>query len=247
VRLLDPLAGLAKLALPPRCPGCGAVAEADHRFCAMCWNGLRFLGPPWCAACHVPFDYDRGPDACCGECLASPPQHDGVRAAVAYGAIARDVALKLKYGGRIAGAETMARAMVRLMPDDAELLVPVPLHRSRLWWRGFNQAALIARSLSRATGIPDDPLLLRRTRRTPLLRGLGARARAGAVAGAFAIAEEGRSRIRGKTVVLVDDVYTSGATAAACVRTLKRAGAEKVILLCWARVLSEETAYDTLD
>jgi ComF family protein len=240
VRLLDPLSRLTTLALPPRCPGCGAVTEADHRFCCACWNGLRFLGPPWCASCHTPFEFDRGPQARCGECLADPPQHDGVRAAVAYGKIARGVALKLKYGGRIAGAETMARAMARLMPEDAELLVPVPLHRWRLWSRGFNQTALIARALARASGVPADPLLLHRVKPTPLLRGLGARARAAAVSGAFAVTEAGRAGLRGKTVVLVDDVYTSGATTAACVRTLKRAGAAKVILLCWARVLSDD-------
>jgi len=231
---------LAKLALPPRCPGCGAVAEADHRFCAACWSQLVFLGPAWCATCHAPFDVDRGPHAQCGACLAQPPIHDGVRAAVAYGKIASGVALKLKYGGRIAIGETMARAMARLVPSDADLLVPVPLHRWRLWRRGFNQAALIARALARQSGVPADPLLLRREKATPSLRGLGARARTQAVAGAFAVDARSKPKLRGKTIVLVDDVYTSGATAGACVRTLKRAGAAKVILLCWARVLSDE-------
>lgn len=172
--------------------------------------------------------------------MAEPPVHDGVRAAVAYGKIASAVALKLKYGGRIAVSETMARAMARLMPGEADLLVPVPLHRWRLWRRGFNQAALIARALSRQSGVPTDPMLLRRVKATPLLRGLGARARAQAVARAFAVDTQRKEALRGKTIVLVDDVYTSGATAGACVRTLKRAGAAKVILLCWARVLSDE-------
>eukprot|EP01035_Chromulina_nebulosa_P012369 gene12368-16483_t len=110
---------------------------------------MRFLAPPWCATCHIPFAYDLGPGACCAACAARPPRHAGIRAAVAYGDVARTVALRLKYGGRTAFAETVARQMARLLPDDADLLVPVPLHRWRLWSRGFNQAALIAASLAR--------------------------------------------------------------------------------------------------
>ena len=235
-----PLARLADLALPPRCPGCGVVVGGEHRFCVDCWNKLRFLGPPWCAACQLPFDFDRGADALCAKCLADPPPHDGVRAAVAYGEVARHVALRLKYGGRTAHAATMARAMARLMPEDAELLVPVPLHRWRIWSRGFNQAALIVETLAGACGVPADLHLLRRVKATPVLRGLGVRGRAKAIAGAFALAPEARERLAGKTLVLVDDVHTSGATASACARVLKRGGAARVILLCWARVLDEE-------
>ena len=238
--LLTPFARLADLALPPRCPGCGEVTGGDHRFCVRCWGSLRFLGPPWCAHCHIPFEYDRGAGALCAACIADPPPYAGVRAAVAYGAVARDVALKLKYSGRLACAETMARAMARLMPEDAELLVPVPLHRWRIWSRGFNQAALIAQSLAKASKVPADAELLRRIKATPVLRGLGAPGRARAVAGAFALAPGAQETLRGRAVVLVDDVHTSGATAAACTRVLLRGGAARVTLLCWARVLERE-------
>lgn len=240
MRLVAPLVRLADLALPPRCPGCGEVVGADHRFCARCWGSLRFLGPPWCASCQAPFEFDRGEGMVCAACMADPPPHDGVRAAVAYGDVARHVALKLKYGGRMAYAATMAEAMARLMPDDAGLLLPVPLHRWRIWGRGFNQAALIAAALSKASGVPADAHLLRRVKATPVLRGLGHRGRAKAVAGAFALARDARERLSGKTVVLVDDVHTSGATAHACARVLKRGGAPRVILLCWARVLEAD-------
>jgi ComF family protein len=242
--LLRPFQLVADLALPPRCPGCGAVTDADHRFCARCWDSLRFLGPPWCASCQLPFEFDRGDNAQCADCLAKSPPHDGVRAAVAYGAVARSVALKLKYGGRLSAAETMARAMVRLIPDDAALLVPVPLHRWRIWSRGFNQAALIADTLGKARGVPVARNLLRRTRATPVLRGLGHKGREKAVRGAFALASDAKAQLAGKTVVLVDDVHTSGATAGACARMLKRGGAARVILLCWARVLEGEAALD---
>lgn len=236
----EPVLKLVALALPPRCPGCGEVVEADHRFCAACWGQLTLIAPPWCAACNLPFEFDRGWDAMCAACLAVPPAHDGVRAAVAYGPAARTLALKLKYGGRTAYAATAARLMARLMPEDAELLVPVPLHRWRIWGRGFNQAALIARELSRLSGVPAELDLLRRVKATPVLRGLGARGRAKAVAGAFAMAPGARERVKGRAVVLVDDVHTSGATADACVRVLKRAGAARVTLLCWARVLDPD-------
>ena len=240
-RWLDPVEAIIRLALPPRCAGCGAPVGDDHRFCATCWASLRFLGPPWCAGCNRPFAYDRGDDARCATCLADPPRHAGVRAAVAYGDVARALALRLKYGGRTALAETMARQMARVMPSDADLLVPVPLHRWRIWSRGFNQAALIAGAVGRRSGVAHDPSVLRRVKRTPMLRGLSGKARARAVAGAFRVTD--RARIVGRAVVLVDDVHTSGATAAACTRVLLAAGARSVTILCWARVL-DETAVD---
>jgi ComF family protein len=234
--ILSPFRFIAGIALPPRCAGCGTPVAKDHRFCSICWTGLRFLGPPWCAGCNVPFAFDRGHDARCAACLADPPRHAGVRAAVAYCPIARTLALRLKYGGRIAFAETMARQMRRLLPVGIDLLVPVPLHRWRIWTRGFNQAALIADALSRLSGMPHDRDVLVRPRRTIVLRGLGGRQRAKAVAGAFAVSAS--DPVRGKTIALVDDVYTSGATADACTRALLKAGARSVTILCWARVLS---------
>lgn len=240
--LIAPLRLIADAALPPRCPGCGAVTRTDHRFCAACWGQLRFLAPPWCATCHTPFTLDRGPDARCAACLEHPPRHAGVRAAVAYGDIPRAMVLRLKYGGHLAYAATIAQHMARLVPSDADLLIPVPLHARRIWGRGFNQAAEIARGLSAISAIPSDPDVLKRTTATPVLRGLGGKARARAVAGAFAVPVDQRARLAGKAVVLVDDVYTSGATTDACTRVLRAAGARSVTILCWARVLDSAAA-----
>lgn len=163
-----------------------------------------------------------------------------MRAAVAYGPAARTLALRLKYGGRTSHAVTAARMMARHLPADAQLLVPVPLHRWRIWGRGFNQAALIARGLSAMRGVPAELDLLRRVKATPVLRGLGPKGRARAVAGAFALAPGAKERVKGRSVVLVDDIYTSGATTDACVRLLKRAGARQVTILCWARVIDSD-------
>lgn len=225
-------------ALPPRCPCCGAITGEPHRFCLACWSALAFLGPPCCARCALPFDYEAGEDAVCGLCLSEPPRYDRLRAAVAYGEVSRKVALKLKYGGRPGAAETIARFMERhLDADSGAILVPVPLHRWRIWRRGYNQAALIAGALARRSGIEARLDLIERVKRTPPLRGMGRRERSEAVRGAFRVAARHKEAVRGRAIVLVDDVYTSGATANACARVLKRAGAAQVNVLAWARVV----------
>ena len=130
----------------------------------------------------------------------------------------------------------MARYMAPLVSADGErLLVPVPLHRTRLWSRGFNQSALVARELSRRLGISTDMLALRRTRRTPPLKGMSPLQRRKTVAGAFRVRD--KAAVAGKIVILVDDVLTTGSTADACARTLKKAGAARVELVSWARVV----------
>ena len=161
-----------------------------------------------------------------------------MRSAVGYGETARAVALKLKYGGRIGVAETMAKFMARhVEASPGTVLAPVPLHRWRIWKRGYNQAALIASSLGRRTGLPVELELLERTKATPPLKGMGRRERALAVRGAFRVSASRTESLRGRRVILVDDVFTSGATAAACAKVLKRAGAARVDIICWARVV----------
>jgi len=228
-------------ALPPRCPGCGTVTDEPHRFCLDCWSALTFLGQPCCARCALPFDYGEAAEVICGRCMAEPPAYDRLRAAVAYGDIARTVALKLKYGGRPGVAETMARFMERhLDASAAPVLAPVPLHRWRIWRRGYNQAALIAGALARRAGLETRLDLVERVKPTPVLRNMGPRERKEAVRGAFRINPQRKADLTGRAVVLVDDVYTSGATAGACARILRRAGAARVDVLCWARVVRDE-------
>lgn len=231
-------------ALPPRCPGCGVIVEDDHRFCLSCWQGMTFLGSPCCDRCGIPFPFDMGPNAQCGACLADPPEIDRARAVLAYGDVARTVALKLKYGRRIGLARLIAAQMVRHVPDADRgnmLIVPVPLHRWRLWWRGFNQSAVIADHLARMTGVAVDKELLIRTRRTPPLRGMGPKARRKVVRGAFRLSDTDPKPLKGRNVILIDDIHTSGATADACAAALRKGGALSVTLLCWARVLPETT------
>jgi len=155
---------------------------------------------------------------------------------VAYGDLAKSLAIRLKYGRKVAIARTMARYMAPLVGAGQDrLLVPVPLHRTRLWQRGFNQSALVAAEIARRTGIRSEHRLLKRVKRTPALKGMSVSQRKRTVAGAFSV--DPSAELAGRTVVLVDDVLTTGSTADACAKALKRAGAERVELVSWARVI----------
>jgi len=221
-------------ALPPRCAGCGTIVAEVHSFCADCWKEVEFLGEGGCSTCGMPLQATE--QTTCGACLARAPRIARTRAAVAYGDLARSLAIRLKYGRKVAIARTMARYMAPLVGEGADrLLVPVPLHRARLWGRGFNQSALVARELSRHLGIGVDAMALKRTRRTPPLKGMTPLQLIKTVAGAFRVRD--KRTVAGKTVILIDDVLTTGSTAEACARTLKRAGAARVELVSWARVV----------
>lgn len=225
---------LLDFALPPRCPACGSVTAEVDLFCDACWREVDFMGGG-CGTCGLPLE---ATDAeMCGACLAEPPPLDRIRSAVAYGETARSLVLRLKYGRKTALARTMAHYMRRPLGELSEgaVLAPVPLHRRRLWGRGFNQAALVASALASGSGLEVQPLLLRRTRHTPRLKGMSVSERKRAVQGAFALREG--HEVRGRHVILVDDVYTSGSTAYACARLLKRKGAASVELVTWARVV----------
>jgi ComF family protein len=235
------LAPIVDLVFPPRCPLCGEGLAAQAGLCVVCWSELVIPGEPSCAACQRPFGEGTVAGTLCAPCLADPPRHDGIAAGTLYTDASRRLVLAFKHGRRIALAPMLARLMAaRLHGVEADwLVVPVPLHRWRLWRRGFNQAALLGREVAREKGakVLVDALLRRKP--TPVLGGLGRKARARALSGAIAANPRQSGLIKGANVVLIDDVLTSGATSDTCVGVLKRAGAQRVVICCFARVLEE--------
>jgi ComF family protein len=241
VKLLEPVAPLIDLVYPPRCPLCGEGLAAQGGLCSACWQELAIPGEPACALCQRPFGDGMPEGAICAPCLADPPRHDGVAAGTLYNDASRKLVLAFKHGRRIALAPLLARMVAARLPqlDGDWVAVPVPLHRLRLWKRGFNQSALLAREIARLSGAEVMVDGLVRRKRTPSLGGLGRKARARVLSGAIAVNPQRAVRLKGAQVLLVDDVMTSGATSRACVSTLKRAGARKVVIACFARVLDE--------
>jgi ComF family protein len=193
----------------------------------------------FCARLGVPFALDLGAALLCPEAIANPPVFGRARAVALFEGPARTLVHRLKYGDRLELARTLAAWMTRAGEEllvDADLLVPVPLHRLRLAARRFNQSALLAREVSARCGVPADVESLRRIKATPPQVGLSRSQRALNMQGAFKVAEERKVEIAGRAIVLVDDVATSGATANAASRALLRAGASRVDLLTFARV-----------
>ncbi|MDW8126039.1 MAG: ComF family protein [Geminicoccaceae bacterium] len=237
VRVLDAV-------LPPLCLSCRAPVGRQGELCAACWSGLHFLHPPWCARCGRPLPHE-GPDApLCAGCAARPPPWRCGRAALAYDEASRGMILRFKHADRIEAAPTFASWMAAAGAEllaEAELLVPVPVHRWRLLARGYNQAALLAKHLARLSGVPWSPDVLLRRRATRSQQGLSATARrANVTAAAFTVPARLRHRLEGRGLLLVDDVQTTGATLGACTRVLAAAGAARVDVLVLARVVKPE-------
>ncbi len=229
------------LIYPPLCVLCREPVSEPDSLCAACWSGLQFIDGPICAACGLPFDIDPGEDTLCGTCIARPPHFDGARAILRYDDASKQPVLALKHADRLDLVPAFGHWLERTGRPffaNCDMLVPVPLHRVRLWRRRYNQSAELARVVGRATGLRVEPLLLERRKPTPSQGTMpSAKARRRNVLGAFAVPKPRRGHVRGKNVLLVDDVLTTGATADACARALKRAGALSVYVLALARVV----------
>ncbi len=231
---------LIDVALPPQCLACRAPVAEMGTLCPACWSRLRLIEQPYCARLGIPFAYDLGPGALSAEAIADPPPFDRARAAAVYDDVARRLVHGLKYRDRLELARWMANWMARAgagLLKAADVVVPVPLHRRRLWWRRYNQSALLAHVLAETAGKPAVHDALIRIRATAQQVGLSAEERDRNVRGAFRVTAEGRQYIAGRRVLLVDDVYTTGATVKAGTRALLRAGAVAVDVLTFARVV----------
>ena len=239
------LGRLADLLLPPVCIACRARIGSHGLLCGACFARIDFIAPPICARLGVPLPYDAGEGALSAAAIATPPVYDRARAVARYSETMRELIQSFKYRDRQEGLALFARWLKQAGAEllaDADLIVPVPLYPARLWWRRFNQSAMLAHALGRLTGNEVDCFVLKRVKRTASQVGLSADQRRRNVAGAFKVDRVHAARLRGKRVVVIDDVITTGATAEACARALKRARAARVDVLALARAV-EPTAF----
>lgn len=232
------------IALPALCVACREPVDGEG-VCAKCWAKLSFIAPPFCPKLGIPFVYDPGPGMLSMEAISDPPAYARARAAVRYDGVARTLVHALKYQDRTDLAPTMGRWMARAgreLLDQADVMIPVPLHWRRGWSRRYNQSGALARSIERQSGVRVAAEVLRRVRQTQQQIGLSRSQRAANVQGAFRVATVSQSEIQGRRVVLIDDVLTSGATVDACARALLRAKAAQVDVLVFARVVDTHKA-----
>jgi ComF family protein len=230
---------LADVIMPPVCRGC-SVHVADHDvLCPSCWSKVDFIRAPLCDRLGIPLPFDTGGTMVSAAATLHPPTYDRARAVASYTGLTRDLVHGLKFNDR----HDMRRLLSRWLSEagreliaDAEVIVPVPLSRSRLLRRHFNQAALLAQDIARGTHLEYAPLALVRIKKTRQQVGLTRRERQLNVAGAFRVPEAYLSVVRGRHVLLIDDVITTGATVGACAKALKRAGARRVDVLAVALV-----------
>lgn len=228
--------------LPPRCPVSGEIVGGQGALSPLAWQALDFIADPVCACCGLPFAFTVDVGTLCADCLDDPPAFDVARAALRYNDASRALILGFKHGDkthavvsfvpwlRQAGAEMLA---------EADLIVPVPLHPLRMFFRRYNQAALMAAAIGRDTKILTQMNLLRRLRHTPSQGHKRAKDRARNVKGAFDVRPECIPAIKGKRIIIVDDVFTTGSTVKECARVLRRAGAAHIGVLVLARALKE--------
>lgn len=232
----------ADLIVPPLCLSCRVPLGSHDALCAACWRQIRFIREPLCDRLGIPLPYDTGGRSVSAAALAHPPEWDRARAVAHFGPVMRDLIHAFKYADRhdarrlfgrwlkVAGAEVLA---------DADMMVPVPLHRWRLLGRKFNQAQLLAGEVARLVSVPVDPFIIARLKATPSQVRLSESERRANLSGAFHVMPSAKQRIEGANVVLIDDVITTGSTAAACARVLKRSGAARVDVLALALVTED--------
>ena len=231
------------LVFPPSCLACRKAVAATDALCANCWGATRFIERPFCERLGTPFPLDLALEGLISpEAIANPPVYARCRCVCQFDdGPARQLVHRLKYGDRLELTHAMGGWMARAgdaLLAEADLLVPVPLHRLRLIRRRFNQSALLARAVSARCGVPVSVETLVRDKPTPPQVGLTRTQRALNVQGAFRVPIERRFAIEGQAVVLVDDVLTSGATINAASRALLRGGARRVDVLVFARVIT---------
>jgi len=227
------------LVIPLRCIKCGTILGDKKGLCPACWAHVPFITKPFCSCCGLPFEFDIDDEALCGPCSHERPFYTTARSVFAYTEESRDLILKFKHMDALSSAPLFGYWMAQAIQEMKEevLCIPVPLHWTRLFMRTYNQSALLAREISRLKGWAYSPSLLLRKRRTPSQGFLSRKERVKNVERAFIVSQKGKDYIFGKTIVLVDDVFTTGATVNACSKALLKAGAKSIHVLTLGRVV----------
>ena len=244
------LARFADFILPPRCMSCGGKTISHAHLCGTCWSGLEFITNPHCHCCGYPFEFESPTDSLCGVCLKETPIYDWLRSPLVYGDVSKSLILKYKHGRMSEMAPVFTKLIGRVLanlPDDTvsdvpeleckPIFIPVPLHWTRLFQRRFNQSALLAQQLAENFNGEYNPRILKRHKATKSQGGLGRRERARNVVGAFSIDKNIGNQLKNQKIILVDDVYTTGATVSACAKILKKHGAKSVGVVALVRVI----------
>lgn len=231
---------LLNLLFPPQCLSCEVIVPRHGTLCAECWGKIHFITAPHCARCGLPFDYDMGAEALCGECLRSPSSFSRARAAFRYDEHSRSLVTRFKYADQTLLAPVYGPWLLaagRELVAASDVIVPVPLYYWRFVKRRYNQSALLAQALAKSCGLPLCADGLLRTRATQPQAGLTRPQRADNVKGAFRVNPKRSDVIAGKAVLLIDDVMTTGATIEQCARALLKGGASSINVLTLARTV----------
>lgn len=238
-KLRNFLISVGAVIMPSHCLICNKII-ANGYFCAKDFSGLRFLTDPACAICFQPFEFEQGDGACCAACLAKKPKYERAIAVMRYDEISKKFIFSFKYFDRIDLSKFFAKLMLNQAKEMimlADFIVPIPLHKKRLGQRKYNHSALIAKDLAKLTKIKLIYDLVTRKRNTKSQSSLSKIGRSQNIKGAFAFNEKYLSKVKGKNILLIDDVITTGATINECCKVLKKAGIRKIFVLTLAKTV----------
>lgn len=224
---------------PPRCPICHNMTEEPHTLCPSCYAKLNFITQPCCEICGRPFEYAGLNKLICGKCMKKKPKFSMARSVLEYTAFSKKLILAFKHGDHLELTPLFAKFMLQAdkkIFEEVDLIVPVPLHWTRLFLRKYNQATLLGRAIGRKRRIPFSEVILKRTRATSSQGHKHRQEREKNVKNAFCVTNP--KKVCGKTILVIDDVMTTGATLNECAKTLLKAGAKSVKVLTIYRVIT---------
>lgn len=237
--VMKPFFMVVDFLLPPRCTISGEIVEYPGALAPKAWAELDFISDPCCVQCGMPFDFKIEETVQCGACLEEAPYFDKSRSALVYNDKSKKAILGFKHSDQTHASISFANLMTRAgneLIEKSDIIIPVPLHPKRLWFRRYNQAALLAKDIAKKSNKKSVLDLLKRIHHTPTQGLMNKSKRKENVKNAFAVNPKFAEMVHGKTILVVDDVFTTGATLNACAQTLKKAGAKEVYTLCLARV-----------